>query len=222
MQNVGKDNERSPAPSGKRAERNRHAIVAAARELFIREGFDAGMDLIAAEAGVSKVTVYNHFGSKEELFTEVVGQAMGEAHMTMVEVRTRVAATTDVREALLQTAHALVAAATDPSRLALRNLVTSELRRFPELSQAYQEHGPARSAVALGEMFGDLCERGRLTIADIELAVIQFFSLTIYPHLIVGSIGTSLRPDLADRLITDGVDLFLRQYQPRPAHQPLS
>ncbi|ALG11147.1 TetR/AcrR family transcriptional regulator [Kibdelosporangium phytohabitans] len=200
-------------PTGKRAERNRQAIVAAARDLFIREGFDAGMDQIAAAAAVSKVTVYNHFTSKEELFTEVVSQAMGEAHTTMAEVRTRLADTGDIREALLRTARALTEAATDPARMALRNLVTAELRRFPDLGKAYQQQGPAHSAYALGQLFGDLCERGHLRIADIEVAVIQFFSLTIYPHLIVGSIGASLPAGLADRVITEGVEVFLSHYK---------
>ncbi|WP_231328949.1 TetR/AcrR family transcriptional regulator [Actinomadura graeca] len=213
---MGKDSTRPSPPSGRRAERNRQAIVTAARELFIREGFDAGMDLIAAAAGVSKVTVYNHFGSKEELFTEVVGQAMGEAHMTMAEVRAGLADIADVREALLHTARALVDAATDPSRMALRNLVTGELRRFPELGQAYLERGPARSATGLAEVFGDLCARGQLVIADVELAVVQFFGLTVYPHLITGSIGVGVPPDLAGRLVVDGVDLFLSRYQARP------
>jgi TetR/AcrR family transcriptional regulator, mexJK operon transcriptional repressor len=208
---VATDISRSPAPSGKRAERNRQAIVAAARELFVREGFDTGMDAIAAAAGVSKVTVYNHFGSKEELFTEVVGQAMDEAHASLADVRAQLAGT-DAREALTRAARALVSAATDPSRLALRNLVTGGLRRFPELGTAYQRRGPARSAAAFGELLGDLCERGQLTVDDVEVAVIQFFGLTIYPHLIVRSFGGALPDDLADRLLTDGVDLFLSRY----------
>lgn len=65
-------------PSGPRAELKRQAIVRAARELFLREGFGVGMDTIAAEAGVSKVTVYNHFGSKEALFTAVITSALDE------------------------------------------------------------------------------------------------------------------------------------------------
>ncbi|MEV0584610.1 TetR/AcrR family transcriptional regulator [Nonomuraea sp. NPDC050310] len=211
---MGKDSSTRPAPpSGRRAERNRQAIVAAARELFTREGFEAGMDQIAAEAGVSKVTVYNHFGSKEELFTEVVGQAMGEAHTTMAELAARLAGADDVREVLLDTARALVEAGTDPARLALRNLVTGELRRFPELGRAYQHSGPARSAAALGEVLTELCARGRLDIADVEVAVVQFFSLTLYPHLIAASIGGALPADLADRLLRDGVELFLQRYQ---------
>lgn len=200
------------APSGKRAERNRQAIVDAARELFIRDGFDAGMDAIAAAAAVSKVTVYNHFGSKEELFTEVIGEAMGAAHTRMADVRTHLTDTGDVRKALVHTAHAMIAAATDPDRLSLRNLVTGELRRFPELGRAYQQRGPARSAAAFGEFLNDLCVRGHLVIPDVELAVIQFFGLTLYPHLIAGSIGGTLPAELADRLVTSGVDVFLRQY----------
>ncbi|MFC4113945.1 TetR/AcrR family transcriptional regulator [Nonomuraea zeae] len=209
---MAKDTSTSPAPSGKRAERSRQAIVAAARELFIHAGFDTGMDAIAAAAGVSKVTVYNHFAGKQELFTEVVGQAMDEAHASMAEVRAHLAGATDTREALTRTARALVVAATDPSRLALRNLVTGELGRFPELGQAYQQRGPARSAAALGELFGDLCERGQLAISDIEVAVIQFFGLTIYPHLIAGSFGAALPAGLADRLIAEGVETFLSRY----------
>lgn len=214
---MAKQSTRSSAPSGLRAERKRQAIVAAARELFTREGFDAGMDQIAAEAGVSKVTVYNHFGSKQELFTEVVGQAMDAAHTTMEQVRTGLADTGDVRQALLRTARAMVAAATDPSRLALRNLVTGELRRFPELGEAYRRRGPAQSAAALAEVFGDLCARGQLDIADVELAVIQFFGLTLYPHLIVGSVGAGLDQELTDRLIEDGVEVFLMRYRPDQA-----
>ncbi|MDV9189945.1 TetR/AcrR family transcriptional regulator, partial [Streptomyces sp. SR27] len=65
-------------PSGPRAARKRQAVLRAARDLFLREGFGVGMDAIAAEAGVSKVTVYNHFGSKEALFTAVVTGAVDE------------------------------------------------------------------------------------------------------------------------------------------------
>ncbi|MFC8392877.1 TetR/AcrR family transcriptional regulator [Streptomyces sp. NPDC057238] len=44
----------------------------AARESFLREGFGVGMDAIATTAGLSEVTVYNHFGSKEALLTAVI------------------------------------------------------------------------------------------------------------------------------------------------------
>jgi TetR/AcrR family transcriptional regulator of autoinduction and epiphytic fitness len=57
----------------------REEILAAAREVFVREGYaTASMDRIAEVAGASKRTVYNYFPSKEELFHEVVEQGMVE------------------------------------------------------------------------------------------------------------------------------------------------
>ena len=49
-----------PKDPGKRA-----AILDAAKRLFVSQGFErVSMDQIAAEAGVSKLTVYSHFGDK--------------------------------------------------------------------------------------------------------------------------------------------------------------
>jgi AcrR family transcriptional regulator len=41
--------------------------------VFCREGYaGANIDMIAAEAGVSRQTIYNHHGDKEKLFVAVV------------------------------------------------------------------------------------------------------------------------------------------------------
>jgi TetR/AcrR family transcriptional regulator of autoinduction and epiphytic fitness len=56
-------------------DRKRQAILGAAAAQFRTCGFDAtSVDRIAAAAGVSKRTVYNHFPSKDELFTETLVQ----------------------------------------------------------------------------------------------------------------------------------------------------
>jgi len=56
-------------------DRKREAIIQAAISEFRANGFDiTSMDKIAATAGVSKRTVYNHFPSKEELFAEILNQ----------------------------------------------------------------------------------------------------------------------------------------------------
>ena len=48
--------------------RRRDHLVDTALELFYRDGFHAtGIDKILAEAGVAKMTLYNHFKSKDEL-----------------------------------------------------------------------------------------------------------------------------------------------------------
>lgn len=56
-------------------DRKRQAIVEAALAEFRAHGFDAtSMDKIAAAAGVSKRTVYNHFPSKDDLFAHILDE----------------------------------------------------------------------------------------------------------------------------------------------------
>jgi len=53
--------------------KKRAAILDGAIDVFIDMGYElASMDKIAETAGVSKRTVYNHFGSKENLFQVVI------------------------------------------------------------------------------------------------------------------------------------------------------
>jgi TetR/AcrR family transcriptional regulator of autoinduction and epiphytic fitness len=64
----------SPAPR-RLSERKRAAILEAAIDEFRASGYEAtSMDRIAARAGASKRTVYNHFPSKDELFSEILRQ----------------------------------------------------------------------------------------------------------------------------------------------------
>ena len=57
----------------------RAAILASARAAFARAGYDgAGVREIAAGAGVTAMLVNRYFGSKEQLFAEVVADTMAE------------------------------------------------------------------------------------------------------------------------------------------------
>jgi AcrR family transcriptional regulator len=200
-------------PTGARADRSRRAIIEAARQAFLREGFQVSVDAIAAEAGVSKVTVYNHFRNKEILFTAVVGDALDKAlGDTFDEVGRVLSEASDVRTTLLRTARVWVAAVAVPEVIALRNLVTGELGRFPELGAAWNDRGPGRFYPLVGELVTKLRDRGELVVPDVDVAVIQLFSLTLYPHLVFGSFGSSIDGETADKLIVSGVDMFLGQY----------
>ncbi|MEU8528702.1 MULTISPECIES: TetR/AcrR family transcriptional regulator [Streptomyces] len=209
-----------PAPSGARAARKRQDIVRAARALFLREGFGVGMDAIAAEAGVSKVTVYNHFGSKEALFTAVVAGALDEPLADETEAaatlaRLAAAGAEDLRAAFVAAGRAWVRAVreNDEGR-ALRALVATELHRFPELGRAWRAHGPAGHHPAVADTLRTLADRGRLDVPDLEVAVLQLYSLLVFPQMVFEQYGTELTDDLAERLLTDGVEMFLRRYAP--------
>ena len=63
-------------PKAALMERKRAAIVAAARQVFLENGYaQASMDRIAESAAVSVKTIYRHFENKDELFSAVMQAA---------------------------------------------------------------------------------------------------------------------------------------------------
>jgi AcrR family transcriptional regulator len=200
-------------PTGLRAERKRQAIVAAARVIFVRHGYDAGMDLIADAAGVSKVTIYNHFGSKEQLFTEVISEAFEQAVGGSAEqALTGLTGAEDLRERLTGLARGWVTGITRPEVTDLRLLVIGVARRFPELARTWLERTPRHFAPLIATALRDLSARGHLDVPDPDLAVIQFYALTVYPHIVRSMFGISLDQRATEDLLTSGVDMFLSYY----------
>lgn len=66
------------------AERNRAAIVEAAREVFAEQGLDAPLDEIAKLAGTGNATLYRRFPTRGDLVAAVFAERMAE-HVEAVE-----------------------------------------------------------------------------------------------------------------------------------------
>src|SRR4051794_32228087 len=65
----------------------RRAILDAAAPIFGNEGYErASVDAIAAAAGVSKPTIYSHFGGKEQLFRESVADSAAQQNAEALQV----------------------------------------------------------------------------------------------------------------------------------------
>ena len=60
-------------------------------------------------------------------------------------------------------------------------------RRFPELGRAWQERGPGRIFPVHIEMFERVSTRWDLDIADVVVAVVRLYALTLHPHLVYSS-----------------------------------
>ncbi|HEX5078607.1 MAG TPA: TetR/AcrR family transcriptional regulator [Geminicoccaceae bacterium] len=148
------------------------AILDAARRVFLREGYSASMDLVAAEAGVSKQTVYNHFGSKEGLFRAIVDHASNELLDVLVE---RDGARADPAAALEMIARRFLALLLAPSSVALHRMLVAEAPRFPDLAREIYLGGPARAARELALYLGEESRKRTLAVADPALAAEQFF-----------------------------------------------
>jgi len=89
------------------------ALIAAAREAFVRDGFNAtSVDEVAARVGVSKGAVYHHYSSKTELFRAVFEAVEAELQQRVVRRAGRV---TDPIEQIIAGNDAFLDAATEPA-----------------------------------------------------------------------------------------------------------
>lgn len=120
----------------KRTSRKHAAIIAAARDVFFREGYSgASMDAITALAGVSKATVYNHFRSKEELLLAVVEDVIAPFRDDYLAVMDH---SQTFKDWLLQLANIMARKVMMPEVTALERLVIAEGLRFPELGRIFE------------------------------------------------------------------------------------
>lgn len=164
------------------------AIVAAARTLFLAQGYGAtSMDAVARAAPVSKRTLYHHFESKAALFGAVVDQAwaalrqaqdMPAQDLQGQDMRGQgtgaAAATDDPRAVLRQVAERMIAHWEHPDVLPLLRLVIAETPRFPELAATYYTHGKSPALAAMTEYFARLATQGRIVEPAPALRALQF------------------------------------------------
>jgi len=200
---------------GKRA-----AIVRAATELFLRQGYQATRtEQIAAAAAVSKQTVYNQFGDKETLFRDIVLGVTATAETFAAELTDTLATLhdpADLEPTLRSLARRYLAAVTNPQVLALRRLVISEALRLPALAAAYYERAPAHILTALAEQMGRLAERGLLRAGDPQLAAEDFAFLLVGRRLDEGMFHTREQTPTAEGIAhaaDHAVDVFLAAYR---------
>jgi TetR/AcrR family transcriptional regulator, mexJK operon transcriptional repressor len=201
------------------SEQKRAAIVEAALRLFGRDGFArTSVDAIADEAGVSKRTIYNHYGDKENLFLSVVGETYDAMIAVVVGLMDKYL--TDVPADAVEENFVSFAyetglfAARSAERSALIRVMMAEAPHFPELQAAQLR--PRGITHAIAERLTRLNARGLLEVAEPEEAANHLFALTM-GQMNNRSLYGALSLSDADirRMATSGARAFLRAYQPR-------
>jgi AcrR family transcriptional regulator len=194
------------------------AIAQAALRLFLRDGYErTSVDAIAAEAGVSKRTIYNRYTDKENLFRSVLQDMFTE--MMAVFRRIADAQLTDVTDveasltAFLRETVVTLTMAVD--RIALMRLILTEAPYFPALLR--QERGNEGMHATLARALRRLAEEGKLTISDPDEASEHLFALTLGRANERSMFGGKLSDAEIDRIVTGGVRVFLCAYGP-PGH----
>ncbi|BBP57752.1 TetR/AcrR family transcriptional regulator [Pseudomonas sp. St316] len=193
-------------------ERKREAILQAAIAEFRSSGFEiTSMDRIAATAGVSKRTVYNHFPSKEALFAEILNRLWNSI---TAEQDTAYSSEKPLREqlqALLQAKLHLLAGENflDLARIAIAATIHSPERAQDMVARmGEREEG---LTVWIRQAQAD----GRLKPAEPAFAAQQMHGLlktfAFWPQISMGQ--PSLTADEQAQVIESALDMFLSRYQ---------
>ncbi|MEM9102143.1 MAG: TetR/AcrR family transcriptional regulator [Pseudomonadota bacterium] len=123
-------------------------ILSAAAKLFLEKGFErASMEAIAKEAGVSKQTVYSHFGSKEQLYQQVIYHKIQVYGLNALEDFQ----SDDLKNSLIAFGHHFVELVTDPEVMNMFRIVIAESTSFPKIAQLFYESGPQNTLNVLSQ-----------------------------------------------------------------------
>lgn len=205
----------SPPRRGRPRDPERYRrILEAARNHFSAHGLErASVDAIAAEAGVSKMTIYSNFGSKEGLFE------------AMVQDRTdRVMGGSAGVEAMdpLQPGKALLAVGEQFLTLTREEHTLGKFRSLygaagsqPEACQGFYRQGPARLIDELASYLRRASEAGSLKVKNPRLAADLFLAMFLGDGHMRGLLMLEM-PEARESkaLLREAVRVFMAGYAP--------
>ena len=204
----------------------RQAILEAAVRVFARRGYaEAGVDDIAAEAGVAKPTVYNHLGDKQNLFRTVLSEIAADVNAknlaAVAALPTQFDDLVSLRPALEQLGEDLLSCMGSENYWAIQRLLAAEITRFPDLVALWHKVGPEVVADALAGRFARLAHAAYLTLDDPLRAAGQFVALISYDLPSHSVLGTQpFDSAVRTRTIEAGVETFLRAFATNPTGRP--
>ena len=208
----------TPPTSRREARRldRRDTILTVAKAYFLEHGY-AGttMSGIAAALGGSKGTLWNHFPSKEDLFSAVLDRVATAYRAQLSQILDPCGL---LEPTLLRACRSLLDKVCSTEAIALHRLIYAESGRFPELSRIFFELAPRHTRALLADYISGAMDRGQLRRDDPADAARVLMALTMagsHQQLMIGQITEPSSAQMqAD--VDLAVDLFLRGYAPEP------
>jgi TetR/AcrR family transcriptional regulator, mexJK operon transcriptional repressor len=188
----------------------RRAIVDTAAHHFFHHGYAAtAIEQVAADAGVSKVTIYNQFGDKRALFAAAVECECEKMrghfsldHMPQGSIRDRLTAIGEAIDAFLSR----------PEMTRFERRIAAETEHDPAIGAAFLEAGPWRMKQGFAAWLSHAAEAGDLMIADPMLAAEQFVSMCKGMGDLERRFGVAVTPESRAYRIAGAVEVFLAAY----------
>jgi AcrR family transcriptional regulator len=198
-----------------RGEARRAAIIAAATDVFLEQGFGATtLDEIVRRAGGSRATLYENFGSKEGLFAAIIAEQCARVVEPLQIVPHAMGKPEDV---LYAVGKRFLGVLMRPGGLGLYRLVSAEGARFPELVTQVFEQGPKAAADHLAGYFRSQIKQGALAIADADLAARHFLEMVkgdLHTRALFG-VPPAPTADEIEACVRGAVHTFLNGARPR-------
>jgi len=179
-----------------------------ARSEFLDKGIDgASIEGIATAAGCSKLTIYRHFGSKEELFMQIVRsrtQDYTDQFASQINLQ-------QPPELVLYEIGLVIASFFfKPDNLKFIRLVVAEIGRIPGLADIVRiEADRLREPVRY--YLDQLKKAGKGRFEDPTIAAIQFINLCVLGHyyLLAGYSAAKVSVKQQKVLVRSAVELFV-------------
>jgi len=196
------------APRGRRgrvkSDAKREAILRGGMAVFLKFGFErTSMDEVAARAGVSKMTVYRHFGSKEDLFAGVITELCNP----IVAKELERLFDQEPEQALRGYAQRMIDTVFAPETIELHRIVIAESSRFPKLGEMFYASGPQVCIEVLARYLKQNRNDPRFRIGNPTRTAEEFLELLRgYGHLrVLLKISKALTPQEIDSRIDAAV-----------------
>jgi AcrR family transcriptional regulator len=143
-----------------RAEVKRVELVKVATEMFLAKGYDSvSVDSIIARTGGTKSNVYKFFGSKAELFAEVVEDLCRQIVHSFADLELDPA---DPEGALREVGRRFLGALLTKRSIRQHRMVVAESARFPAVGKRWFKAGPESARAPLAAYFEKLQKAGKI------------------------------------------------------------
>ncbi|MFZ1741241.1 MAG: TetR/AcrR family transcriptional regulator [Pontixanthobacter sp.] len=186
------------------------AIVEAASEMFFDVGYAAtAIEQVAHKAGVSKVTVYNHFGDKRGLFVAAVERECEKmrGHFNLEHAKSG-----NLRDRLLVLGEAMMRFLARPEMARFELRIAAETEHEPAIGRSFLDAGPRNMRTTFVTLLRVEVESGRMAIDDLPLAAEQFVSMCRGFGDLERRFGAGTDPERDRERIEGAVDVFLAAY----------
>lgn len=195
-----------------RTPRKRQAIIEAARRIFAEKGYSASMEEVAFEADVSKQTIYNQFGSKDQLFHAMIEDRLAELSAPFM----RASPDADPRAVLMELGRIYHTRIIAPENVKMTRMLLAAPNAAAVMRDFYN-HGPTLFGRVFTDWLSQQHKSGRLNVPDPALAAEHFLSFTYGGLYMKRLFGVDAPLDMADieRRLKYCVDAFLKAHASR-------